>query len=95
MGGLPNELIPDPHIPKTVESQIGDRRLSTSCGVVTMVVVTLFIWAGRTADGKRFRSQTFTQNGKRQTLHVNEELIDTQEWAVECGQSPFLQFFLN
>ena len=34
MGGLPNELIPDPHVPKTEGSQLGDHRLSTSCGVV-------------------------------------------------------------
>ena len=34
MGGLPNELIPIPTYPQTEGSQIGDNRLSTSCGVV-------------------------------------------------------------
>ena len=34
MGGLPNELIPDPHVPQTEESQIVDHRWSTSSGVV-------------------------------------------------------------
>ena len=34
MNGLPNELIPDFHVPQTEESQIGDHRLSTSCVVV-------------------------------------------------------------
>ena len=34
MGGLSNEPIRDPHVPQTEELQIGDHRLSTSCGVV-------------------------------------------------------------
>ena len=34
MGGLPDELIPDSHVPLTEGSQIGDHRLSTSCEVV-------------------------------------------------------------
>ena len=34
MGRLPNELIPDPHVPQINGSQIFDRRLSTSCRVV-------------------------------------------------------------
>ena len=34
MGGLLNELIPDAHVAQTEGSQIGDHRLSTSCGVI-------------------------------------------------------------
>ena len=34
MGGQENELIPDPYVPQTEGSQIGDHRLSTSCEVV-------------------------------------------------------------
>ena len=45
MGGLPNEPIPDPDVPQTDGSQIGDHRLSTSCGsssgLITIVVKTL------------------------------------------------------
>ena len=32
MGGLPNAPIPDPHVPQTEGSHIGDHRLSTSYG---------------------------------------------------------------
>ena len=34
MGRLPNDFIPDPHVPQTEGSQIGDHRLSSSCGIV-------------------------------------------------------------
>ena len=34
MSGLPNELLPDPHVLQTEESLIGDHKLSTSRGVV-------------------------------------------------------------
>ena len=34
MGGLPNELIPNPHVSQTNGSQIGDHRLITSCRFV-------------------------------------------------------------
>ena len=34
MGGLPNEPIPDPHVPLTERLQIGDHILSTKYGVV-------------------------------------------------------------
>ena len=34
MGRLSNELIPDPYVPETEVSQIGDHRLSTPCEVV-------------------------------------------------------------
>ena len=34
MDELSNEPIPDSHIPKTEGLQIGDHRLSSSCGVV-------------------------------------------------------------
>ena len=34
MGGLSNKPTPDPHVPQTEGLQIGDHRLSTSCGVV-------------------------------------------------------------
>ena len=34
MDGLPNELMPDPHVLQSEWSQIGDHRLTTLCGVV-------------------------------------------------------------
>ena len=34
MGGLSNEPVPDSHVAQTEVSQIGDHRLSTSCGIV-------------------------------------------------------------
>ena len=34
MGGLLNELIPDPHVLQTEGSQIGDHRLSTSWVII-------------------------------------------------------------
>ena len=34
MGGLPNERISDSHVPQVSGSQLGDHRLSTSCGFV-------------------------------------------------------------
>ena len=34
MGGLPNELILDPHVAQTEGLQIGDHKLSIACGVV-------------------------------------------------------------
>ena len=34
MGELPNEPTPNPHVPQTEGLQIGDHRLSISCGVV-------------------------------------------------------------
>ena len=43
MGGLPSEPISDSYDSQTVGSQIGDHRLSTSCGVVGNVVMTLLI----------------------------------------------------
>ena len=47
-GGQAYEPIPDPHVPQTEGSQIGDGRLSTSCGgslsgLITIVVMTLLM----------------------------------------------------
>ena len=54
MGGLSNGAIPDSHEPQTEELQIGDHRLSTSCGVVerpiTIVVMTL-LWTNSELGG--------------------------------------------